>query len=350
MVTLRHRLKDLAVHAATEAFTVGERDVPAGSFIVAAQPGTDSGRSVGAMAHALGLDAIAVTASPDVATTPVNLPRLAMFSTWGSTQEVGWVRHAFDHFEIAYDLIYKERIREGRLRDAYDVILIPSQGRSGKSLVFDIPMRGAPLPYKRDPRYPSLGEYGESDDIRGGMGLEGVLELQRFVQEGGMIVTLGAASFMPAEYGLLRDVNASRPSSSFYAPGPIVEVKITKPAHPFFYGYASDTLPVRYANGPLLQLPRDQEEGQVLMRFTGGESGVMSGLMRGATEIRRRPAVLDTAVGQGRIVTFATNPCYRWQNHGEFGMLFNTVLFWDDEGAPATSAAPTAVKTAARLH
>src|SRR5690606_37459302 len=36
MVTLRHRLKDLAVHAATEAFTVGEREVPAGSFIVAA--------------------------------------------------------------------------------------------------------------------------------------------------------------------------------------------------------------------------------------------------------------------------------------------------------------------------
>ena len=48
-----------------------------------------------------------------------------------------------------------------------------------------------------------------------------------------------------------------------------------------------------------------------------------------AGEIRRRPAILDTPVGKGRIVTFATNPCYRWQNHGEFGMLFNAaVLFW----------------------
>ncbi len=341
MVTLRHRLGDADVRAATEPFTLGERDVPRGSFIVAAGPDGTGGPSAGNIAHELGLEAVAVTELPDVPTTPVNLPRLAVYSTWGQTQEVGWVRHAFDYFEIAYDLIYKERVREGRLRDAYDVILIPSQGRSGgKSLVFDIPLRGAPLPYRRDVRYPSLGLYGESDDIRGGMGLEGVLELQRFVRDGGLLVTLGAASFMPAEYGLLQDVTASRPSASFYAPGPLVEAVIASPGHPLFYGYASETVPVRYANGPLLQVPRDQEAGQVLMRFTGGDSGVVSGLMRGAAEIRRRPAVLDTPVGNGRIVTFATNPCYRWQNHGEFGMLFNAVLFWDDEPAPAASDPP----------
>ena len=45
--------------------------------------------------------------------------------------------------------------------------------------------------------------------------------------------------------------------------------------------------------------------------------------MRGATEIRNRPAIVDAPVGKGRVVLFATNPCYRWQNHGEFGMLFN---------------------------
>lgn len=338
MVTLRHRLKGADVRAATRAFRVGEREVPRGSFIVVPGSGTSSGPSAGAVAHELGLDALAVASLPDVPTVAVNLPRLAVYSTWGQTQDVGWVRHAFDQFEIAYDLIYKERVRAGRLRDAYDVIVVPSQGRGGgRSLVFDIPMRGAPLPYRRDPRYPSLGQYGESDDIRGGMGLEGVLELQRFVREGGVLVTLGAASFMPAEYGLLEEVTASRPSESFYAPGPVVEAVITAPEHPLFYGYASEKVPVRYANGPLLQVPRDQEDDQVLMRFTGGDAGVLSGLMRGAAQIRRRPAILDTPVGDGRIVTFATNPCYRWQNHGEFGMLFNAVLFWDDRPGPASA-------------
>src|SRR5712671_3882343 len=52
-------------------------------------------------------------------------------SALGSTQDVGWVRYAFDHFELNYDLIYKERVRKGSLRSAYDVIVIPSQGRGG---------------------------------------------------------------------------------------------------------------------------------------------------------------------------------------------------------------------------
>ena len=78
-------------------------------------------------------------------------------------------------------------------------------------------------------------------------------------------------------------------------------------------------------------MPEDDVAEQVLMRFTGGDDGVLSGLMRGAAETRRRPAIIDTPVGKGRVVAFATNPCYRWQNHGEFGMLFNAaVLFWND--------------------
>ncbi len=59
------------------------------------------------------------------------------------------------------------------------------------------------------------------------------------------------------------------------------------------------------------------------MRFTGGDQAVLSGVMRGANEIRNRPAILDVPVAQGRVLMFATNPCYRWQNLGEFRMLFN---------------------------
>ncbi len=332
MVTLRHRLKDADVRAATQAFELGDRKVPAGSFIIApVDGGAATLQSLGETIHALGLGGLSVSERPDVPTMAVELPRLAMYSTWGNTQEVGWVRHAFDSFEVRYDLIYKERVRAGNLRADYDVLLIPNQGRGGaKSLVFDVTSKGKALPYRKDPDFPSLGAYGESDDITGGMGLEGVLELQKFVQDGGVLVTLGVASFFPAEFGLLRSVTAARPSPAFYAPGPIVEAEIVEPAHPFFFGYASEKVPVRYANGPLLQVPREEETGQVLMRFTGGDGAVLSGLMRGAAEIRRRPAVLETTVGRGRIVTFATNPCYRWQNHGEFGMLFNAaVLFWN---------------------
>ena len=118
-----------------------------------------------------------------------------MFSTWGNTQEVGWVRHAFDQFEIPFDLIFKERIAGGNLRSDYDVILVPNQGRTGKGLVFDVDPRVAPLAYTKTDRYQFLGDYGSSEDITGGIGIEGVLEFQRFVDAGGLLVTLGTASY-----------------------------------------------------------------------------------------------------------------------------------------------------------
>ena len=68
----------------------------------------------------------------------------------------------------------------------------------------------------------------------------------------------------------------------------------------------------------------------VLMRYPGGDDHVLSGLMRGATEIRNRPAIIDQPSGKGRVILFAGNPCYRWQNFGEFNMLFNTLLNFND--------------------
>ena len=225
-------------------------------------------------------------------------------------------------------MIYKERVRQGALRDAYDVIVIPSQGRTAKSLVFDIESKGKPLAYTKTPEFPSLGMYGESEDITGGMGLEGVVELEKFVKAGGTLITLGAASFFPAEFGIARTVEASRPSSQFYAQGPIVEAEIRQPAHPIFYGYPNPVVPVRYANGPLLRVPAENRAAWVLMQFPGTERSVLSGVMKDVAETRGRPAIADVPVGQGHVILFATNPCYRWQNLGEFNMLANAILYW----------------------
>jgi hypothetical protein len=345
MATLRWRLGDLQVRALEKAFTPpGGPELPAGSFILAASQG---GRSVvervKQAVEPLGLTAVGLEQAPDVPAHDVDLPRVAVYSTWGNTQEVGWVRHAFDMFEIPFELIYKERVKAGRLRADYDVIVVPNQGRgSAKSLVFDVPSRGKPIDYKRSDRFPSLGMYGESDDITGGMGLGGVVELETFIAEGGVLVTLAGSSYLPAEYGLTPTINAQRPGAQFYAPGPIVEAEILRPEHPIFYGYADRKIPVRYGNGPLLQVPEEDRDDQVLMRYPGGDAAVLSGLMRGAGEIRNRPAIVDVPVGRGRVVLFAGNPCYRWQNHGEFGMLFNAVLHWNDRPPRGARATPTA--------
>jgi len=278
-----------------------------------------------------------------------------MYSTWGSTQDVGWVRYAFDKFEVPFDLMYKEQIRRGDLKSKYDVIVMPNQAGTAKRLVFDIESRGAPIAYNKSDQFKSLGMYGESDDITGGMGLEGVTEIDKFVKAGGVLVTLGTSSFLPAEFGLTPNIDAARTSAQFYSPGAIIDAEILRPEHPIFYGYDRRTIPVRYANGPLLTVqtganpfldgppavppPTPQS---VLMRYPGGEDHVLSGLMRGAAEIRNRPAIVDQPSGKGRVVLFAGNPCYRWQNFGEFNMLFNTLLNFNDIKTDASKRSDTA--------
>jgi hypothetical protein len=299
----------------------GRQGVPAGSFIVDGK----AYEKLKAAVAPLGLTAVALDKAPTAPMHEAALPRLAVYSTWGSTQNVGWVRYAFDQYETPYDLIFKDEVRKGGLRARYDVIIVPSQGRSAKGIVFDIPMRGKPLPYTRTAEFPTQGAYGSSPDIRGGMGLTGLEELRRFVADGGTLITLGDASALPGEFGITPDVEVTRPTKAFYAPGPIVNAKVLKPTNPVFYGYTDTSLTVRWATTALIALPfRNQND--VLMSFPGGDKAVQSGLMVGAAEIKNRPAIVDLPVGSGQVLMFMTNPVYRWQNFGEYRMLYNALF------------------------
>src|SRR5688572_15649876 len=195
LVTFRYRLKDVAVKGATASFKIGDEEFPAGSLIV-----DTAGERVRKEAAALGLVAVATASAPPVDTVSVDLPRLAMYTTWANTEKVGWVRLAFDRFEIPFDLIHKDHVQSGaNLRAKYDVIVMPHQTQNGKSIVYEQPKLSKPLPYKKNDKFKSLGFYAETDDVRGGMGLAGAAEFQKFVEEGGVLMTMGVASAFPAE-------------------------------------------------------------------------------------------------------------------------------------------------------
>ena len=196
----------------------------------------------------------------------------------------------------------------------------------------------------KDPKYKFLGMYGESPDITGGMGGEGVDAFAKFLDAGGTLVTMGTASRFPADLGLARTVDASATTSAnFYAPRPLVNAEVLRLDHPVFYGYTDKVMPIKYIQGQPLLSVAESDRGTVLARYVGGDAAVLSGLMRGADEIRDRPLAIDVPggfTGKGRVILFANNPIYRWQNHGEFNMVFNALLNWNDLAAPAP--APTA--------
>jgi len=344
MIALRYRLKNVPMKIAEKSFAVDGTEFPAGSFVIMTPPDMSA---VTTAVESLGLTAKLLTAAPSVAMHDADLPRIAMYSSWTSTQEIGWVRYTFDRFGVPFDLIFKERVRKGNLRADYDVIVMPTQP-ANRAAVYAAPAT-RPVPYLKSDRFKFLGMYGESPDISGGMGGEGVDAFAKFLDAGGTLITMGDASRFPAELGLARTVDVSASTSNnFYAPRPIVNTEILRLDHPVFYGYSDKALPVKYLGGPLIAVGQP-DQATVLARYVGGDAAVLSGLMRGADEIKDRPYALDVPggySGKGRVIMFANNPIYRWQNHAEFNMVFNAIMNWNDAGAvplpikSTTSAAP----------
>ena len=340
MIALRYKLRNVSMKIADKSFSAAGVEFPAGSFIVTPPADLAAARRT---VEELGLTAAALDRVPSVAMHDADAPRIAVYSSWNGTQEIGWVRYTFDRFGIPYDLIYKERVKNGNLRSDYDVIVMPTQ-QLNRQAVFQSPA-ARPVPYVKSEKYKFLGAYGESPDITGGMGGEGVDAFAKFLDAGGTLIAMGNAVRFPTDLGLARTVDASaNTSAEFYAPRPIVNAEVLKLDHPVFYGYKDKIMPIKYLGGPLMSVGAP-DTGAVLARYVGGADAVLSGLMKSPDEIRQRPFAVDVPggfTGKGRVVLFANNPIYRWQNHGEFNMVFNAVMNWNDlGGAPASARTGT---------
>lgn len=325
MISFRFALKDTPMKVARKSFTAGGIEFPAGSFIV-----TSNIAAARAAVEKYGLTAAALASVPTVETHDADVPRVAIYSQWSGTQELGWYRHAFDQFGIPFDLIYKERVMQGNLKNDYDVIVMAYQGINRQAVMQEPAARA--VPYKKTDKFQFLGMYGESDNITGGFGQAGVDAFAAFLEAGGTLIAAHNAVRFPIEFGFTRTVDTDQ-VSGITAQRPLVEAEISRPEHPVFYGYGKPEFAVKYVNGPFLRTGL-AEQGNVLARYKGGDTSVISGLMTGADTLAGRPIAIDVPNaynGKGRVILFANNPIYRWQNHGEFNMVFNSIVNWNDK-------------------
>ncbi len=326
MITFRYRLKAVKMRIAEASFTAEGVTFPAGSFIVTGTPAEL--QATRAQVETLGLTAAALSSVPTVAAHDAIVPRVAIYSLWSGTQELGWYRHAFDQFGIPFDLIFKERIAKGNLKADYDVILMATQNINRAAVL--APAAAKPVPYMKSDKYKSLGVYGESPDITGGFGAAGVEAINKFLDGGGTLITTLQAVRYPIEFGLAKSIDTENPVG-VNAQKPLITAEIMRPEHPVFYGYGSKIFPIKFGQGSQLFKVGVADQANVLAQYVGGDASVLSGLMVGADNIKGRAFAMDVPNahnGNGRVIMFANNPIYRWQNHGEFNMVFNSILNW----------------------
>jgi hypothetical protein len=361
LLEARYRLARFKIEIAEQAFKVGDADYPAGSWLLPAQSGLRA--ALQDLTARLALDFDSITSTPDVMRHAANAPRLAVWVPWADTDSIGWLRHTLDERSVPYSYVRDEDIRAGNLHAKYDVLLYGHVDLELAEQIHGLPKAWGPMPYKKTKQTPSHGTPASSDDITGGIGWEGLAQIQKFVESGGVLVTLGSGSMLALEGGIVRGVRrdsggvprsaGSGGAESAQAavesvtrtPGSHVRVSFAQPDHPIAYGYPAHTHVFRQ-NYPLYAVPRrwlrmafcttcldgPPDRGGVVMQW--GDTGtdqpfLVSGQVWGESNLIGRPAILDMPVGRGRVVAFNFNPLHRDLNRGDQRLLWNAILNWE---------------------
>ncbi len=249
LVTFRFKHKTVAMQAAQDDFEAAGRKFRAGAFII---PNADRGVLEPTL-KSLGLSAWAVASAPTVKTHDLDVPRIGYIHSWANTQNEGWVRAAFDTFGVPYTYFADVTLRQGNLRQKYDVIVYPHVGGTAQSQVNGLPRTGtAPLPYRKTDLTPNLGALDQADDIRGGMGWEGLMELVKFVQQGGTLITEGSTATIFPEYNITNGVTVENPEGLFVR-GSVMRGVFADRRSPIAYGFDAQ-LPVYFNQDPVLSV------------------------------------------------------------------------------------------------
>ncbi|OGD12635.1 MAG: hypothetical protein A2W20_05890 [Candidatus Aminicenantes bacterium RBG_16_66_30] len=353
LLALRARLAAFRVEIAERSFKSGDKDYPAGSWIIGDQKGLAD--ALGRAAAELAVDFESAPAAPDVARHESKLPRIALWHTWADTQAVGWIRLVLDREKVPYAYVRDEDIRAGRLREKYDVIVFGDNWLNLQGQIHGIDKKWGPLAYTKTKETPNLGVPDASADITGGIGWPGVAKIEEFLGAGGLLVTLGNGSILPLEGGLVRDVR--RRGGAFFTPGSELKVKFVQSDHPLAYGSPEVTSVFRSAF-PVYDIARSERKGVVMQwgtklrkedREEDPEAAaaltkeeveakekakkdevkmLVSGALKGEDELEGRPAILDLPAGKGRVIAFNFNPIHRDLNRSDHRFLWNALLNW----------------------
>jgi hypothetical protein len=266
LVTFRFKLKDVKMLAAEQAFDAGGKHYAAGTFIIPDAPSSGKERATVEKAVAeLGLTAEAVAATPDVKTHALTIPRIGYLHSWLRTQDEGWWRAALDHYGVPYTYFADTKVRGEDLRKKFDVILYPTVGSSARDQVVGVAMNGdVPIPYKKSDLTPNLGVLDSADDIRGGLGADGLAELQKFVKAGGVLIGDGSTVEMLANYGVAAGVTVATPPE-LYTKGALMRGVFTDQLSPIAYGYQAKEMPIYFSDAPVITVATPGQGG-----FGGG--------------------------------------------------------------------------------
>jgi hypothetical protein len=153
----------------------------------------------------------------------------------------------------------------------------------------------------------------------------GVQNLRTFTERGGILIAMDQATELPlTAFGLpIRNVTAGQRQAEFYTPGTILRIELD-PAHPVAYGMPPQAAAF-VVGSPAFSLGSGGRTSRVVARYPA-KNLLMSGWLLGERVIANTAAVMDVALGRGRIILLGFRTQHRGQPHGTFKLLFNSIF------------------------
>ncbi len=389
LLSIVYKLKDAKIQVAEKPFDADSKHYAAGSLVI-----NSADDKVAAALHDLALDGTKISAAPSVSMHDVAAPRIAFMHTWLATQTEGWWRYAFDTAGIPYDYMSTQAVaKEDDLRSKYDVIIFAPVGRSSTlDIINGLPMWNNAMPWKKSDITPNLGRIDSTDDIRPGLGYDGLEHLKQFVAKGGLLITCEDTAQFAIDTGLAPGVSIA-PHGEARVVGTVMNTLFVSKNNPIADGYSAN-LPVISANGMVFNISNtvgrsggrllmdpyserptgrgsledndeplgrkaveaeplektepweakrlneeqtrnnfsvipEQMRPEVILRFTGNKDLLLDGLLDKSGSIAEHAVVVNAHLGQGSVLLFGNNPIYRGETIGDYALVFNAILNHD---------------------
>ena len=275
-----------------------------------------------------GLSFTEVKKKPSAPLYTLQQPHVGLYKSWVANMDEGWTRWLLDEYAFVYDTLHDDDIRSQDLSQ-YDVIILPDQ--RPHRILHGHAATAMPEPYV------------------GGMGLEGALALEHYVEQGGTLIAFDEASdFAIEQFGLpVKNVVDGLSTKEFFIPGSLIKT-VVDTQHPLGYGM-QDTVAASFSRSRAFEIVQQERKGEGGEEKTAqtpaplvesvahyaGKDLLMSGWALGEEKhIGGKSALLRAKHGDGHVVLFGFRPQFRGQPRGTYKLIFNALYGSAMEGLP----------------
>ena len=293
--------KDYTIYWAAESFEKGDCVYAPGTMIVESEEGLET--DLRAVADELWVHFKAVESKPLVEAFALKQTRLGLYKSWTASMDEGWTRWVLEQYEFPYSSIYDKDIREGRLNEKLDVLIIPDF-RNPRSIIQGMSDKAVPPEYA------------------GGIGDAGVENIRAFVEGGGTLITFNSSARYAIETFDLpvhNDVGTLK-RDLFFIPGSLLQTNVDN-HHPIGYGYG-DEASIFFRRSPVFTA----QAGRTVVRYPM-ENPLLSGWLNGDNYMYNKSAIVDVPQGDGKVILIGFPVQYRAQSYGTFRFLFNAIHY-----------------------